>query len=344
MKNKRQFSLHPRAAIALTVSLMAFAAFAGPKVTVKLGSLAPKNSPFDTGLRKLAAEWSRISDGAVNVKVYAGGVVGDEEDMIRKMRIGQLDAAGMTGVGLSRIHPCLLAMQLPLLVRTDEEMRYILETTKESFNEELRKKGFTMVLWNHIGWVHFFAKKPVVYPKDLQAQKMFMYAGDPNGAQVWKEMGFHPVPLSPTDVLSSLQSGMVDAFTTSPLAAASYQWFGLAQHMSGMRWAPFLGGVVISARTWKKIPDAYHQSFMETAERIGAEMQREIRSADAQAVQVMKEHGLRVHEPQDDALNEWKEVVSQGFKKFIGSTFDERCYKDVKKRLFEYRNRAAGGN
>jgi TRAP-type C4-dicarboxylate transport system substrate-binding protein len=256
------------------------------------------------------------------------------------MRIGQLDAAGMTGVGLCRIHPCLLSMQLPMLVRTDQEMAHVLEKMKPEFEQQLEHKGFRMVLWNHIGWVHFFSKKPVVYPADLQAQKMFMYAGDPHGAQVWKEMGFHPVPLSPTDVMSSLQSGMVEAFTTSPLAAASYQWFALAPNMCGLRWAPFLGGVVISSRTWKRIPDTYHDALMKAAARIGAAMQQEIRKADTQAIAVMKKHGLTVHAIDDEAVRQWKTIVDKGFDKFIGTTFDESCYQNVKKRLEEFRNSA----
>jgi TRAP-type C4-dicarboxylate transport system substrate-binding protein len=306
-------------------------------LTIKLGSLAPSGSPWDTGLRQIAAAWKNISDGKVRLKIYPGGIAGDEEDMVRKMRIGQLNAAGMTGVGMTRIFSGVFAIQLPLLVRTDEELYYVLEKMKPAFEEELEKKGFKVLIWSKVGWVHFFSKKPVVHPDDLRKQKQFVWAGDADGVQAWKDAGFHPVPLQVTDMMSALQSGMVEAFTVTPLSAASYQWFALAKNMCGMKWAPLIGGIVITKRTWNRIPKELRPKLLETAEKLGKGMQKEIDEADAGALEIMKQHGLVVHEVSPEIVEKWKAATREGFDKLVGKSFDKESFEQVKRHLEEFR-------
>lgn len=306
-------------------------------VTIKLGSLAPSGSPWDDGIRTIAARWEEISDGKVVLKTYAGGIAGGEEDMIRKMRIGQLGAAGMTGIGMCRIFPGILALQLPLLTRTDEELDYVLEKMKPRFEKELEQKGFTVLVWSKVGWVHFFSRQPVVKPGDLKDQKLFVYAGDPDGVKAWRDAGFHTVPLEPSDLMSSLQSGMVEAFTTTPLSAAAYQWFGLAKNMCGMQWAPMIGGIVVSNRVWNRVPKELRPKLEQAAEEIGRQMQAKIDTADEQAIAVMKEHGLEISEVSEKDIALWEAEVRTGFDKLVGKSFDKESFELVKKYLQEFR-------
>lgn len=324
----------PVIAIILAVSLMSTPTLA---LTIKLGSLAPNGSPWDKALRKISAEWSAISKGKIKLKIYPGGIAGGEGDMLRKMRIGQLHAAGLTGIGMCRVFPGILAVQLPLLVRSDKELYYVLEKMKPKFEKELEAKGFTVLIWSKVGWVHFFSKKAVVTPDDLKKHKLWNYAGDPDGTQAWKKAGFNPVPLSPTELMTSLQSGMVDAFSTTPLSAAAYQWFGLAKNMCGMKWAPLIGGIVVSTKTWKKIPEKMRVKLLGAAKKIGTEIQTEIDNADAQAISIMKQHGLKVNPVSSDIEAQWLPVVKNGFDMVIGKSFDEASYNEVKRHLKTFR-------
>lgn len=306
-------------------------------LTIKLGSLAPNGSPWDKALRKIAAEWAAISNGKVVLKIYPGGIAGGEDDMIRKMRIGQLNAAGMTGIGMCRVFPGILTIQLPLLIRTDKELYYVLEKMRPKFEKELESNGFKVIIWSKVGWVHFFSKKPVVKPDDLRAHKLFNYEGDPDGTLAWKKAGFHPVPLSPTELMTALQSGMVNAFSTTPLSAAAYQWFGLAKNMCGMKWAPLIGGIVISTRTWKRIPAKLRPKLLKAARKIGKDAQTEIDNADAQAIKIMKEHGMKVHPVSKEIEAQWVSEVQGGFKMVIGKSFDKESYDEVKQHLKAFR-------
>lgn len=327
---------HNRVSVTLLV-LLTLSILPSHALTIKLGSLAPSGSPWDKALRKISAEWASISNGKVNLKIYPGGIAGGEEDMLRKMRIGQLNAAGLTGIGMCRVFPGILAVQIPLLVRTDEELYYVIEKMRPKFEKELEAKGFTVLIWSKVGWVHFFSKNPVVKPDDLRAHKLFNYAGDPDGTLAWKKAGFHPVPLSPTELMTSLQSGMVDAFSTTPLSAAAYQWFGLAKNMCGMKWAPLIGGIIVSTKTWNKLPADLREKLLDAARKIGKEIQAEIDNADAEAIKIMKEHGLKVHPVSTEIEGQWLSEVQDGFKMIVGKSFDEASYNEVVKHLKAYR-------
>jgi TRAP-type transport system periplasmic protein len=310
-------------------------------LTVKLGSLAPTGSPWDKGLNRLGAEWDKLSNGSVQLKIYPGGIVGDEADMIRKMRLGQLNAAGLTGIGLSRISPDIIAVQFPMLVRTNAELTYVLDKIKPAFAQELDKRGFKVLIWSFVGWVHFFSKDPVVTPDDLKRQKLFVWAGDADALQVWKESGFHVVPLTPTDIMPSLQSGMIDAFATTPLTAASFQWFGLAKNMCEMKWGPLIGGIVVATATWSKIPPDVAAKLETAAQQIGNDMQADILKSDDAAMGIMKKNGLVVNPVPASAEKSWQTSVDNGIAKGVLKDSAKDLFTTVKKYLEEYRASSA---
>lgn len=321
--------------------LMFFLCFAasGFPITIKLGSLAPSGSPWDNGLRKIAAEWSRVSGGTVQMRIYAGGITGDEVDMISKMRIGQLQAAGVTGIGLCRIFPGVLAMQLPLTIRTKEELAYVLESMKPWYQKKLEEKGFTVLSWSTVGWAHFFSKEPVVMPDDLKKQKLFLWAGDPDGVQAWKATGFHVVPLSATDILTSLQSGMIDAYTTTPLSTLSYQWFSYTKNMCGMNWAPLLGGIIVSTSAWNSISSDLRPQLAQIVASMSVTMQTEIDAADSQSIEVMKSRGLVVSTVPLAAEAAWQTIVKESVAGLIDKSFDRKSYEMIQKHLADFRAR-----
>jgi TRAP-type C4-dicarboxylate transport system substrate-binding protein len=306
-------------------------------LTVKLGSLAPSGSPWDKGLNRLGAEWEKASNGSVSLKIYPGGIVGDEADMIRKMRIGQLNAAGMTGIGLCRIFPDIITVQLPLFVRNNAELAYVLDKIKPAFANELEKRGFKVIIWSFVGWVHFFSKNPVVTPDDLKKQKLFIWAGDADALQIWKESGFHVIPLTPTDIMPSLQSGMIDAFSTTPLSAASYQWFGLAKNMCEMKWAPLIGGIVVSTATWSKIPADVAAKLENVAQQIGNDMQADILKSDEAAMTIMKKNGLIVNPVPPSVEKVWQTTVESSIAKGLLKNTAKDLFETVKKYLNDYR-------
>jgi TRAP-type C4-dicarboxylate transport system substrate-binding protein len=327
-----------RLVTACTASLLFLAVLApAPALTIKLGSLAPDGSPWDTALKKLAVEWNRISGGQITLKIFPGGIAGDEPDMVRKIRIDQLQAAAISGIGLQQIANDILTLQLPLLIRTDEEFAYVLEKMRPTFDRLLEEKGFTALAWLLAGWATFFAREPVIWPEDLMKQKLQVDDASPEMTQAWKKMGFHVVPLPTTVVMSALQSGMVEAFTLTPLTAAAMQWFALAPNMAGLRWAPMVGGIIVSNRTWQRVPDALKPELLAAIRAVLADLEQESRALEARALEVMKDNGLVVHPLPPAAEEEWRRVVESGFSLIAGKSFSQEVYAEIRSHLAEYR-------
>lgn len=309
-------------------------------ITIKIGSLAPSGSPWDKGLKQIAYEWEKVSKGGVILKIYPGGIVGDESVMIRKMRLRQLQAAAITGVGMNQIAKGVLALSVPLLIRTDEELDYALKKMSPYFEEEIKKKQFIVVMWTFAGWTHFYSRKPVINTDDLKKQKLWIWEDNARECQIWKEAGYQPVPLAMPDVLTSLQSGMLDAFTATPLSAAAYQWFGIAKNMLDMNWAPMIAGIVISKNIWEKIPDELKSRLLEITKEVGENTTREMQSADKDAIQIMKQHGLNINNLPDEALGSWESLVKNELNSLIEEEFGKEAYLEIKKHIETFRNSA----
>jgi TRAP-type C4-dicarboxylate transport system substrate-binding protein len=309
-------------------------------ITIKLGSLAPANSIWDKCLKEIAAEWRKISHGSVTLKIYPGGIAGDESVMLRKIRLRQLHAAAITCVGLNSITKGILSVSVPMLIRTEEELFYVLDKMTPYLEEELEKKQFIAIGFTFAGWIHFFTRKPVIEPEDLKKQKLWLWDDSSSIVQVWKEAGFKVVPLAATDILTSLQSGMIDGLLTSPLSAAVYQWFAIAKNLTMMNWAPMTAGLVISKSTWEKIPEKIRPQLIESARNILQKLNREMIEADAGAIDIMKQYGLVTHTVTPDIEAKWKALIDKHFEKLIKSDFGEKAYKLVLNYLDTYRKLA----
>jgi TRAP-type C4-dicarboxylate transport system substrate-binding protein len=325
-------------AILLTFAVAASGAGA---LTIKLGSIAPKGSPWEQALRRISAEWSRLSDGSVALQIYPAGAAGDEADMIRKMRIGQIQAALVTVSGIHRIWNGVKALSYPLFIRDDAEFRFVMEGLWPMIDRELQARGFKAVFWSPGGWMYFFTRYPVTRPDDLRRQKIWVW-GDPDEIVAWQSMGFQVVPLSSLDVMTSLTGGMIDGMVTSPLVAASNQWFGVASNMAGLKLSPLWGALLVPVRTWEAVPAGLRPQLLAAAAKAAKELVPEIGKADEAAVGVMRKYGLRVTEIPLSARAEWDEVVSRGLVLLEGTAYDPAAIAAARKIITEYRAAAAG--
>jgi TRAP-type C4-dicarboxylate transport system substrate-binding protein len=309
---------------------------------IKLGSLAPADSPWDKALLKIALEWQTISRGRVTLKVYSGGIAGDEPDMIRKMRINQLQAAAMTGSGLGKIHPNFLVYQLPFMARDDEELQYLFDRLRPRLEKEIQEKGFVLLAFTRSGWLRFFSKTKMLTPEDMAKLKFFVMEGSPEVDQAWKEMGFHIVPLPANDAFAGLQSGMVDVFTASPLTAAALQWFALAPNMTDFNWSPLTGALVITSQAWRRIPAELRSELQKAAEGALEGLTGEVEKVEAQAIEIMKKNGLIIHKVTPAQLEQWQKLVENGLKILLDNPISADIYEEARGILEEYR-RAHGG-
>ncbi|MBN1268587.1 MAG: TRAP transporter substrate-binding protein DctP [Kiritimatiellae bacterium] len=320
---------------------LAGALSAPAQVVIKLGTLAPEGSPWHAALLKLDQRWRDLSGGKVILRIYAGGVAGDEPDMLRKMKIGQLHAGSLTSAQLRTITPDMEAPMFPLLIQDDKELDYVGEKIRPLLDQQLESKGFKAITWANAGWVHFFSKEPVVTPADMQRRKLFFWGSDVGYVDLLKNSGFNPIPLAATDLLPSLQTGLVDSFAAPPTAALAFQWFALAPNMTGFRWQPLQSVTLITMRKWGEIPADLREPFLAAADEVARDLQKDIRKLEADAIAAMQKHGLKVHPVPAEALAEWEALVAEkGRPAFVGPRFSREMFERIESALAEYRSRA----
>ena len=321
----------------LTAIALAGANASAAAQTIKLGTLAPEGSPWYNSVRDMAEAWKVASGGKVKVRIYAGGIAGDEPDMVRKMKVGQLHAAALTGAGLGRIAVEIQALQMPMMFASQEELDYIRERVGPQIEAILEKKGYKLLAWGDAGWVYFFTQKPVVHPDDLKPMRLFTWAGASEYVEGWKAAGYKPIPLAATEILTALQSGLIQAFTSTPVAALSFQWFGLAKHMTDLRWAPLVGALVISTRGLNKIPAELRPQLLSIARDGGVRLQAALPEFSAKAIEVMTQHGLQVHTVPPKVAKEWEKGARAGYPAIIGRVVPAGIVAEVERIRDEYR-------
>jgi len=314
-------------------------AFAGDTVTVKWATLAPEGTTWFKALRQIGDKWQEISGGSVQVKIYAGGVVGNETAMVRKMRIGQLHGGQLTNLGLVDFDPGPQAIQAPMLVRTNEELDYVMANLGPTFEERLAEKGLVVLNWGDAGWVHLFTNEAMTKPDQTKGFKMYAFDGDPEAVKMFEMFGFQPVVMTATDVLPSLQSGLINSFPSTRLGALSLQWFALSKNMLEVPWAPLMGATVISKDAWDSIPAEYHEAFMKAARDVGDEVRGEIRRQDVKAVKVMEKFGLTVHSVDDATRAEWQALGEKAADGWAGKVVPPEIYAEVKRLVAEHRSK-----
>ena len=305
---------------------------------IKLASVAPESSPYGAALNRMAAEWSRISNGRVRLRVYHNAIAGTEADVIRKMRIGQLQAAVLTSAGMNIVVPEVFSVSVPFMIGSQEELDYVMERIEPELNEHFEQNRLHVLAWSRAGWVHFFSRHPVTYPEDLKRQRL---AADPNDQellQAFRIMGYRPIPMPQPDLLTSLNSGLVDAFYTSPLVAAGFQWFALAPNMLDLKVAPYLGAIVITDVAWRRIPDALKNQLLRSADGVVAQIDNEVRELERQALETMRRYGLRVQEVTAEVAEAWRDDVQRHNDAML-DLFDARMTARIQRLLADFGNR-----
>ena len=320
------------------VALVVSAKPAQEPVRVRLGTVVPVGSLWEETLQHLRQEWHRISKGGVKVTIHAGGALGDEVEMVRQVRQGRIQAVGLSSVGLSRIDNGVSCLQVPMMFRSYDELDYVRDRLAATLERRIEAKGFKVLHWADGGWVYVFSKNPARTPDDLRRMKLFTSAGDPETEQLYKKFGFRVVPLSMADLSQSLNTGMVEAFSTVPLFAQLQGTYKLAPHMLDVKWTPLVGGTVISLSVWESFPASWRSAMLEAARAAGGRLRGSIRKLGDDAVTEMQKRGLEVIHPDAPTAAAWQAAAEVTYPHLSGPYCPADLFQDVKRLRDEARH------
>ncbi len=305
---------------------------------IKLGSQAPEASPWGDALKELAAEWLKISNGEIQIRIFHNAVAGNEDDMLRKMRIGQLQGAVLTTNGLGLIDKALLTLSAPMIFKDRNEFGKTIELVKPDLENRLVVKGYQPIVWNTAGWIHFFSKTKLTSIEQARNRKLTIPGNSDDLFKMMQTMGFKPINGQGLEVLTALNSGMVDTILLVPFAAAGYQLFGAAPHFSDLEFAPILGSIVLSTQTWTRIPANLRPQLMAAAAKIAAKLDSRAVDIEKEAITAMVKYGLIVNRTSQSELAEWQKEAAMAVQKSLGTIYDKDLFNTIQTILTRLRS------
>jgi TRAP-type transport system periplasmic protein len=286
-------------------------ASAAPK-TIKLGTIVPSGSVWDNELKSLGSQVQQKTGGRVAFKIYAGGTAGDDPDIVRKLRLGTLQAATLTVDGLTDLDKGFGVFSVPRFFSSFDEMFAVAHALTPTLSERLDKQGYVFLNWGYGGWVYFFSKQPIYTPADLKKTKMFVWAGDDRMVQWWKNNGYQPKPLASVDIMAQLQTGGIDVLPSPALVALVLQWYRQAPNMLDVPLGQLIGGTVISKKAWEQLTPEDQAALRQLAAQMQTKLEQGIEAQDRQAVEQMSQRGLVVTKPKDAAqVKAWDDAAAQ---------------------------------
>ncbi|MEI7527830.1 MAG: TRAP transporter substrate-binding protein DctP [Elusimicrobiota bacterium] len=278
------------------------AASAQAQTMIKFATLAPEGSTWMKAMRQYTAEVSSKTANRVQFKIYAGGVSGDEKDVVRKIRLGQLQAGGFTGVGIGEIAPEIRLLDTPFLFKNSAEIDHIYKTFDADFRKYFETRGYVLLGWAEVGIVNVFSNSPVTKPEDMRSVKIWMWEGDPIAEAMFDALKVKPIPLSVTDVMTSLQTGMINGVYGSPLSVIALQWFSRMKYVFSLPITNASGAVVLAKKTFDALSGSDQKTLLDLGDKHLRALTLQSRKDNTQSLTVLKNKKLVFTDPAGPAV------------------------------------------
>lgn len=304
---------------------------------IKLATLAPEGSLWMETFHKINDEITRKTDGRVRLKAYPGGVLGEDRDMLRKIRIGQIHAGGFSGMGLGSINRDIFVIEIPFLFEDYGEVDYVMAKMDDYLRKGFEEKGYVILGWSEIGFVYLLSNIPVTSLKDLKGAKVWLLEGDNLSSTVFSKAGITPIPLGIPDILMALQTNLIDVVYASPLAAIALQWFTKVKYMTDQPLVYSLGGVMVTKRIFAKMPSNLQEIVKEVFQYHTSLLNARMRRDNEEAKKVMAKQGIEIVTPSDEEIDAFKQMSREAIDGMGSKAFSEDVLAEVRSHINQYR-------
>ncbi|MBU0506022.1 MAG: TRAP transporter substrate-binding protein DctP [bacterium] len=319
--------------VLVVVCALTLISFQVHAVELKIATLAPQGTSMHNTFEKLGKDIKAATGGRVSIKIFGGGVQGDEKDVVRKMRYGQLDGAALTGVGMGMIDPQIRVLELPFLFKNSSEVDKVYAGMEPFFKSAFSNKGFELLGWAEVGFVKIFSNKAIREKTDLKGVKMWMWEGDPLAKAMYDAMGVTPVPLAITDVLTSLQTNLIDAAYAPEFGAIGFQWHTKTKYMTDVNLVNGTGGIILTKKAWAKISGGDKAIIKNLIKAEAKKLVQQTRQDNLESKQAVKSAGIQVVTPTPEAVEELRQIGKQVRTTLVGNLYSQQLLDMVLSKL-----------
>ncbi|NOQ89756.1 MAG: hypothetical protein GQ549_02295 [Gammaproteobacteria bacterium] len=270
---------------------------------LKFATLMPTGTAWTKILDEWVKEVEEKSNGRIKFKMYSGGVMGDEPDVLRKIRKGQLHGGLFTGYGIGRIYSPARVLEMPFLFKSVDESDYVRERIMPELEIGFRESGFELLGWPEVGFIHFFSTRPITSIDDIRKLRIWLWQGDPLGEAFFKAADINPIPLSIMDVYTQLSArhGSIDTVYTSTFGAIALQWYSKLKYATHIPLTNAIGGIVVSNRFFNKLPSDLQQLLKTTGKVMSDEIRLNAREENRKSIGILEKNGI-------EFMLDWDEV------------------------------------
>lgn len=328
---------HTRAALICVTVAMALGSGVATAAVFKIATLSPEGSVWVRELRKGAKEIDRQTDGRVKFKFYTGGVMGDDKAVLRKMRVGQLHGAVVTGGALAQAYPDLGLYSLPMIFRSFDEVDYVRKKLDAPLQAGLEEKGYVSFGFSEVGFGYAMSKAEATSVDDARRQKVWIPDGDPWSEQAIDAFGITPIPLPLADVLGGLQTGLINAVAIPPVGAITLQWHTQVQNVLDLPLLYVLGQMIISERQFNKLNEEDQALVRNIMGATVAVTDQRSREDNEKATEVLRQQ-VRWVAPTDAETRQWRQYADNAIDRLVSQGLVPRhLYDEMLRLLAEYR-------
>jgi TRAP-type C4-dicarboxylate transport system substrate-binding protein len=308
-----------------------------PKYLFKVASLAPEGSIWTKTFRNFTKEVEEKSGGEIGFKIYAGGVMGDDRAMYRKMRVGQLNGGGFTMTGISEVVPDFRVLGIPFMFNSYDEVDRVKERLLPRFEKEFDNKGMVLLAMSEVGFIYTMSTTSISTLAELKQSKAWAPEGDPISRALLETIGVTPIPLSIPDVLTSLQTGLINTTFNSFYGSIVLQWFTKISYITDIPFVYAYGAFVLDKKTFSKLPTHYADMMKTVAQSHFEKLLVDTRKSNEEAMQVLIDNDISLVKPtpitKAELQNNYREMT---VKKLVDDAFSKSIYEETMMHLDNY--------
>jgi TRAP-type C4-dicarboxylate transport system substrate-binding protein len=303
-------------------------AFADGPIVIRYASLAPPSSAFGKILKAWGRTFKKETEGRAELRFYTGGSQGDERDFIRKIRAGQIDAAGITTTGMGMVVRPILVLTAPGLITEMDQLIHVRTQLRERFENMFRESGFELLTWGDGGKNRLFSANPFARPDDLKSGRPWAWKDDPVFAGFLGVIGANPVRVGANEVYGGLQTRMIDTVPSSCIMAVAIQWYTKLNYMAKQNFNILIGGSIIKKEVFDQLTPGDQKILRDTAERGARAVDKIVLRDDAKAYKTLVERGIEVVDLSPHQ-SEWDAVAKKTREQLAGRVYSKSLLAQV---------------
>ncbi|MEM1007683.1 MAG: TRAP transporter substrate-binding protein DctP [Myxococcota bacterium] len=306
-------------------------------VRLRVATLAPKASSWGQHFSRMRRNLRTKSKRSIRVKLYTDGRMGDEKLMVSKMRLGQLQAASLTSIGLAQIEPSVLLLQQPGMFRNAKEIDHVRDKLDQSLRAKFLHKGFRLLGWLDVGYVYLYSRHDVQTLEKMRKTKVWGWVDDPITKTFAKFAGVTPHMMSILNVRSALQTNAVDTVVGTPLSIIAMQWHPHLKYRLKYRLAIGIGATVITEKSFAQLSPKQQQILLQESEQTHQKLSQTVRRENRIALKVLRKRGLKGLKVAKAQKQKLRQYCRQTWKAFSGRLYSAQELKQVQQLLRTYR-------